>query len=65
MDWKVWVKTAVACLMVLLNNLPEVIEENLENVSYFPFVLVEMRIHNPQNTKQNVIQERVTYSCLN
>lgn len=65
MDWKVWVKTVVACLMISLHNLPEVREENFENTSYFPFLLVEMRIHNPQNTKQNDIQETVKYSCLN
>jgi len=64
MDWKVWVKTVVACLMVSLHNLPAVIEENLENLSYFPILLAEMRIHYPQNTKQNDIQETMMYSCF-
>jgi len=65
MDWKIWVKNVVVCLIVLLHNLPAVIEENLENVSYFPFVLAEMRIHSPQNTKQNDIQVTMMYSCCN
>jgi hypothetical protein len=42
MDWKVWMKTVVAYFMVLLHNLPAVIEENLENVSFFAFLLAEM-----------------------
>ena len=58
-------KTVVACMMVLLPSLPGVIEENLENVSYFPFLLAEMQIQNPQNTKQNAMQETVMYSCVN
>jgi len=65
MDLQIWVKTVVACLMVLLHNLPAVIEENLDNVSYFPFLLAEIRIHNPQNKKRNHIQEEAMYICFN
>jgi hypothetical protein len=65
MDWKVWVKTVVACLMVLLHNLPAVTEENLENVYHFPFLLAELQIDNPQHIKQNDIQETVTYIRFN